>query len=237
MFRGNLWMRVFLLLLFFALPLAAQQAATSPSRAQPPATTTIFACVNSNTGAVRIVSNNTVCKTTEHKTNWNHLGPPGPQGNRGPVGAQGTQGATGAAGSTGPQGLPGVSVGKSANGSDISLTTDFPGVLVAQTPAVAAGTYFVSASTLLEVAVGDAAFCYTTTPGAGAPNFGGSGVSGAFTQASTTDVFSVDSGAIFQLFCYSHQGASVVFEGSLTATLINNASSSKKASRLTAHPQ
>jgi hypothetical protein len=237
MFRGNLCECVVLLLLFSVLPLAAQQAAPSTNGIQPPAAATIVGCVNNNTGALRIVSHNTVCQATEHKTQWNHVGPKGLQGIRGPQGPQGLQGISGPEGPAGPQGDPGVSLGSSASGAGIALTTDFPGVLVAQTPTVVVGTYFVSASTLLQVAAGDAAFCYTTTPGAGALNFGGSGMGGALQQASTADVFSVDSGVAFQLFCYSHQGASSAFEGSITATLINNASSSRKASRSHGHPE
>ena len=225
----------FLVLVFSVLPVAAQQAAPSTKVIQPQAVN-IFGCVNNATGAVRVVNNNTVCKATEHKIHWNQIGPRGLQGNQGTQGPQGPQGPTGPEGPAGPQGSPGVSLGYSASGANVALTSDFPGVLVAQTPAVVEGTYFVSASTLLQVAGGDAAFCYTTA-GAGDVEFGGSGVGGGFEQASDTNVISANSGDIFQLFCYSHQGASTVFQGTITATLINNASSTGKASPSPGHPE
>jgi hypothetical protein len=118
-----------------------------------------------------------------------------------------------------------------ASNSDLTLTSDFPGILILQTAPVTAGTYFVNASSLLDLDSGASSFCYTTTVNgaAGTNNFGGSGVGGGFQQASNADVFTVSQGDAFQLFCYSSPAASAsLFESTLTATLINSASDASK---------
>jgi len=238
MFRNNVC--TVLLLAFSVLPIAAQQAAPSANGIQSPAAVTIFGCVNDTTGTVRIVNSNTVCKATEHKIHWNQVGPRGPQGNqgnqglRGPEGPQGPQGPQGA---QGPQGPPGVAVGYSSVSIDQDpLLPGFPGVLLAQSNPVAfSGTYFISASALLDIGAGDneGAFCYDTTASNGTPvQFGGSGLTGNFQQASITDVFTVNAGDSFQLFCYgSIGGFSDAFNAGLTATLINSADSASKKVR------
>ncbi|MBV8322350.1 MAG: hypothetical protein JO049_16960 [Hyphomicrobiales bacterium] len=73
----------------------------------------IFACVNSNSGAVRIVAQGVACRTPESLVTWNVVGPqgpPGPAGSAGalgPPGPQGPAGPAGAQGSAGQQGLRG----------------------------------------------------------------------------------------------------------------------------------
>jgi|SRR5215472_7499248 len=73
----------------------------------------IFACVNNNTGAVRIVAQGVACRTPESLVTWNVVGPQGPPGPTGPAGAlgpsgpQGPAGPAGAQGSAGQQGPPG----------------------------------------------------------------------------------------------------------------------------------
>jgi hypothetical protein len=106
---------------------------TPPAKAATsnvPAATIYYGCVTTSTGAIRIVTATTTCKTTEHKIQWDQTGPQGPQGPAGPQGPQGSKGATGAQGPTGPsgpqgpagaQGPPGVSVGYYAIGSNGSL--------------------------------------------------------------------------------------------------------------------
>lgn len=236
MFRNNVC--TVLLLAFSVLPIAAQQAAPSANGIQSPAAVTIFGCVNDTTGTVRIVNSNTVCKATEHKIHWNQVGPRGPQEIRGIKGCGGlkvhrdprdpeAQGA---------QGPPGVAVGYSSVSIDQDpLLPGFPGVLLAQSNPVAfSGTYFISASALLDIGAGDneGAFCYDTTASNGTPvQFGGSGLTGNFQQASITDVFTVNAGDSFQLFCYgSIGGFSDAFNAGLTATLINSADSASKES-------
>jgi hypothetical protein len=68
---------------------------------------TIYACVNVNDGALRIVSDSTVCKKNEHGLSWNILGPKGDQGEAGPVGPEGPAGKDGVTGPAGPQGPKG----------------------------------------------------------------------------------------------------------------------------------
>jgi len=75
------------------------------------ATTTVYACVNKTSGAVRIVTATTICKSTENPLQWNvqgPVGPAGPQGIQGVPGATGPTGPQGIQGSTGPAGAPGA---------------------------------------------------------------------------------------------------------------------------------
>src|SRR5215813_6942220 len=72
----------------------------------------IFACVNPNSGAVRIVAQGAACRTPESLVTWNVVGPQGPPGPAGPAGALGPPGpqgpaGAGALGSPGPQGPAG----------------------------------------------------------------------------------------------------------------------------------
>ena len=117
-----------------------------------------------------------------------------------------------------------MSVGYSAVGKSVPLT-GFPGALIAETAPAQAGTYFVSASTLLLLATGDDGFCYiTSVNNAGVTNnYGGFGTGGTYVQASNTDVFTVLEGDAFELFCYNGGFNSEAFNATLTATLINSA--------------
>jgi type VI secretion system secreted protein Hcp len=84
--------------------------------------TNYYACVNKNSGTIKMVKENTTCSNSEEKIIWNQVGPKGdtgatgpagPQGPKGDVGAVGPQGTKGDTGEPGPQGLqgpPGVSV-------------------------------------------------------------------------------------------------------------------------------
>ena len=77
------------------------------------ATQVIDACVVKKTGALRIVSSTTSCKTkTETLLTWNISGSSGPQGPQGPIGPQGgvgPQGLVGPQGPIGPSGPQGLS--------------------------------------------------------------------------------------------------------------------------------
>src|SRR5215813_13156323 len=66
----------------------------------------IFACVNANSGAVRIVAQGAACRTPESFT-WNVVGPQGPPGPTGPAGVLGPPGSQGPAGPAGAQGSAG----------------------------------------------------------------------------------------------------------------------------------
>jgi hypothetical protein len=82
----------------------------------------IHACVRKDTGAVRIVSAETVCTAEETKLEWGVVGIQGPQGVQGPAGPQGPVGAQGA---QGPQGIPGKTGAQGPAGvGDLGCTTN-----------------------------------------------------------------------------------------------------------------
>jgi hypothetical protein len=80
-----------------ALFIGGQAGAQAPNQ--------IFACVNNNSGSVRIVAEKPTCLPIEHLVVWNVIGPQGPAG---PAGAQGPAGAPGPAGPQGPAGATGA---------------------------------------------------------------------------------------------------------------------------------
>lgn len=97
--------------------------------------------------------------------------------------------------------------------------------LVAQTAPVEAGTYFLSSSELLAMVPGDTVICFTTSVNIGQfghNSGGGTNYGGGYQQSSTTDVYTVEDGDAFQLFCYSLQGGSDANFAYLTATLIGS---------------
>src|SRR5579862_9297148 len=108
----------------YAFPLLAgcvfTAAAQIPASA---ATVTYYACITNTTGDVRIVNQNTICNSNEHKGQWNQQGPQGPQGPTGPkgpagpTGPQGPKGNTGATGPQGPQGPQGAQGPKGNTGA------------------------------------------------------------------------------------------------------------------------
>ena len=81
-----------------------------------PVSTTISACVNTSTGAVRIVSSTSLCVAGEMGITWAAVGPTGPAGPAGAPGAPGTLGATGPAGPAGAPGTPGAAGPAGATG-------------------------------------------------------------------------------------------------------------------------
>jgi hypothetical protein len=226
--RIRLQQYVFFLAVLCVLPAAAQTS------------TTIFACVNNSTGAVRIVSSATTCRAGEHKINWNNPGLSGLSGNpgpQGPQGAQGLPGKTGTSGPEGPRGPAGSTVGYWATGQNIGLDEGFPGVLVAETAPVVEGTYYVTASTLLTVGSGDRAFCFTNTPTSGDRDFGGSGLAAGGQQASNTNVLFANANDTIQLRCYSGQNlTSRVFSGTVTAVLISDPKSNSEVRKESQRP-
>ena len=72
-----------------------------------PASTNISACVNTTTGAVRIVASTSLCGAGEIGMAWARGGATGATGAQGPAGAQGAAGALGPAGPTGATGQTG----------------------------------------------------------------------------------------------------------------------------------
>ena len=83
------------LCLFSLLACGVLLVTTQPAAAAVPAATIYYGCVTTATGAIRIVTATTTCKSTEHKIQWDQTGPQGPAG---PAGPQGPKGATGAQG-------------------------------------------------------------------------------------------------------------------------------------------
>jgi hypothetical protein len=67
----------------------------------------IYACVNNNSGAVKIVAADTVCHENSTLVHWNQEGTPGMDGADGTDGTDGTDGADGAQGAEGPEGPAG----------------------------------------------------------------------------------------------------------------------------------
>jgi hypothetical protein len=243
-FRINIRACVLSLITSCVLPLTAQQLPAVSVDAKVPPTVVLFGCVNNSSGAIRIVSQSTVCNSAEHKIHWNQVGPRGPQGNqgnRGPQGLQGVQGPQGPQGLQGPQGPAGISVGYSSvipAGTDLTLA---PGnQIIAQTNTIATtGTYFISASVLPFVESGDGdVFCYDAlaSTGGNASQFGGSFQSGNYAQVSITDVLFIRAGDTVQLGCETEgSNGSFVFNGGITATLINSSNLGKKAQVLHPH--
>lgn len=210
--------------LFVGASTAAQQPAVSAKVIQSPAVVTFFGCVDNTSGSIRVVSNTTACKSSEHKIHWSQKGPRGPQG---PQGLQGAQG---------PQGPAGISVGYSSVVSQGAILPAFPGTLIAKSsPVAASGTYFISASALVDVEDNSGVFCYDTTARSGSPfQFGGSTLIG-LQQASITDAISVSAGDSFQLWCSgSDNDVSELLNAGITATLINSAFDTSKKPR---HPR
>jgi type VI secretion system secreted protein Hcp len=69
--------------------------------------TNYYACVNKNSGTIKMVKENTSCSNSEEKIIWNQVGPKGETGATGATGPTGPQGPKGDVGATGPQGLKG----------------------------------------------------------------------------------------------------------------------------------
>lgn len=210
-----------------AFLIAAQLPATA-------AAVTYFACINNSTGAIRIVSQSTVCNTGEHKIQWNQTGPHGAQGPKGATGAQGPKGATGATGPQGPQGLQGPQgpAGLSSGsfellGADLFPTlVSSPVVYLISNEAETASWYFVSASLMLYVDANDGgAFCYDSLHSTGTVGqYGGSSVTGGYQQVSITDAVFLNAGDYVQVSCYSENGdgSSFLYNGAITALQINS---------------
>ena len=104
-------------LMLAVVVLAASLGVGAVATAHGGDTTLIHACVNKNSGGLRLVGENEECKPAESALDWNiqgPVGPVGPQGLQGPkgdtgaVGPIGTQGELGPQGPAGPKGDPGA---------------------------------------------------------------------------------------------------------------------------------
>jgi Collagen triple helix repeat (20 copies) len=239
MFRISVGACVFFLVACCVLPMAAQPSAASDNVNLPPATT-FYGCVNNSTGAIRIVTKSTTCKSSEHKIHWDQVGPQGPKGPRGAQGPQGPKGPQGAQGPQGPQGAqgpPGVSVGYSTSGGTIDgIGGGGSPTLVLFTDEIeTTGTYFVTATALLQVASGDGGYCYATTADEGGGGTQGGSNTAGYQQASVTNSIFAEAGDFIEFYCYSaaNTDATNVFNSALTAVLINSSDANKKGSMRT----
>ncbi len=168
-------------------------------------------------------------------------GPTGPVGPIGPKGATGATGATGPQGPQGPQGPAGVSVGYSTSGGSVTGlgSSSSPTLVLFTNEIQTTGTYYVTASALLDIAANDGAYCYIGTAfegGGGTQGGSSAGVQtgqGIFQQASMTDAVFASAGDFIELYCYSanNTGNSSVYNSALTALLVNSADVSKKAAK------
>jgi len=237
MFRSTVYLGLCVLLNCSFVTLMQQTA--SAQSAAPQAVVTYYGCVNNSTGAIRVVSKTTVCKSTEHKIQWNQVGPQGPAG---PRGLQGPKGAQGIQGPQGPQGPPGL-----ASGSFELLTADlFPAltstniVYLTSSLATTSSWYFVSASVLLFIDGSDGgAFCHDARSSDGlVGQYGGSSLVGGYQQVSITDAIFLNPGDTVQILCSSDNGDghSFIYNGALTVTQVGSFFDAQPATRAPKQP-
>jgi hypothetical protein len=241
MFRISVCVVALFVLACCVLPLAAQPTGN-------PMVTTFYGCVNNTSGAIRIVTATTTCKSTEHKIHWNQAGPQGPKGPQGPQGPkgaqgpQGTQGPQGVQGPVGPQGPAGISVGYSWSGNaGGAAIAGFPGSVVAQGNAVGTtGEYYINATVMVIDQPADGIYCYTSTVNNGGGIFGnqvGTNVAAStnstvYASASVADTWFIGAGDAFQLWCYTAgSNTSSVYDSLSTATLIDSPGAMPKKHR------
>jgi hypothetical protein len=126
----------------------AAVALLMPAVASAAGATTIHACVNKKSGAMRIVSAKAKCRRTEHKLSWSSAGPTGPAGAPGATGAAGAPGANGV-------GVDYASMNQGLTPSEglTPLGAGEAGVVVISR-ALPAGTYFVNAKTVVGASKG-----------------------------------------------------------------------------------
>jgi hypothetical protein len=189
------------------------------------ATVTYYACISNSSGAIRIVTKSTTCKSSEHKIQWNQTGPEGPKGATGAKGATGPQGPEGPQGPQGPAGLASGSFELLGAGIFPTLGSS-PVVYMISNSAETASWYFVSASLMLFVDPSDgAAFCFDSIHSTGtASQYGGSSVVGVYQQVAITDAVFLNAGDYVQVSCYSEagDGGSFIYNGALTAVQIGS---------------
>ena len=106
--RGRLLCVLVTLAMAFAMSITSVQTGSAQQNGSAATQNTeMIACVQKDTGLLRIVNRTTKCKVIENRIYWNQRGPVGPTGPQGKVGSQGTQGKQGLQGKTGPVGPSG----------------------------------------------------------------------------------------------------------------------------------
>ena len=104
-----------------ALVIGLSLSGTALVNAATPSTT-ITACSNTKSGAVRVVSAKTKCSSKEKRLTWNTQGPAGQDGAPGLDGKDGAPGLPGKDGVPGPAGPPGPAGGEVADPNPYGLT-------------------------------------------------------------------------------------------------------------------
>ena len=228
MFRINVRAFVFFLVAGVVFLITAQLPASA-------STVTYYACISNSSGAIRIVTKSTTCKSGEHKIQWNQTGPEGPKGPQGPQGVPGAKGATGPQGPQGPQGPAGLASGsfELLGAGLFPMLVSSPVVYLISNEAQTASWYFVSASLMLYVDANDGgAFCYDSIHSTGAASqYGGSSLTGGYQQVSITDAVFLNQGDYVEVSCYSEggDGGSFLYNGALTAVQIGSFFEAKHA--------
>ena len=120
--------------------------------------TIYYACVNNDSGTIKVFKEPTECKSNEFSVIWNSEGPPGPQGEVGPTGPQGEQGIPGP---QGEQGLPGEPGQQGEQGAQGEQGPPGPGFSV-QSVAINVGPFYQETVTLARIPnfVDIGAYCY-----------------------------------------------------------------------------
>jgi hypothetical protein len=218
MFRINVRAFVFFLVAGVVFLITAQLPASA-------STVTYYACISNSSGAIRIVTKSTTCKSSEHKIQWDQTGPEGPKG---PQGTQGAKGPTGPQGPQGPEGPAGLASGsfELLGNSLFPTLVSSPVVYLISNEAQTASWYFVSASLMLYVDANDGgAFCYDSIHSTGtASQYGGTSLTGGYQQVSITDAVFLNQGDYVEVSCYSDggDGGSFLYNGALTAVQIGS---------------
>jgi len=106
---------------------------------------TIHACVNRHSGSARLVGAHARCRHRERSVSWNTIGPSGVPGAAGRPGTNGTNGTNGAGVDYGAASPNLVMLGEGETGSVVASRT------------IPAGSYFVSAKTVVGAIKGKAA--------------------------------------------------------------------------------
>jgi len=92
-------------------------AATTIGGAQASPSPTMYGCVQTRSGQLRLVGASEPCRSTEARIQWEPQGPQGAQGPQGPVGPAGPQGPAGLQGPSGSPGPDGAAGAAGATGA------------------------------------------------------------------------------------------------------------------------
>jgi hypothetical protein len=157
-------------------------------------------------------------------------GPPGPQGPSGGTGPQGPAGPQGPTGDTGPQGPAGTNGAQFGVAKTVLTDETLDGGFdtLAVTPGVpVAGTYYVNASLVFQLAAGDIVDCGMTDAGSDAAITQAPADSSFWSTEALVGYVSLDAGATIDISCRSSQNGATHFRiAHVTATLVNNSTSS-----------